>query len=175
MKLRLLSITALLITSGLATPVRADVVRQSNEQQTIQRSGDRDYDWQWDRRDRGQDQIEQRVEVETDGDRGDWSRRRGDRYDDFSDDLDQIYQEVLGRNVDNKGLRTYSRRLEKGDSLREIRFDIAQSDEARDVVKSIYRDITGRSASRNTIKDYTRRLADGWTLNDVEEDITTNE
>jgi hypothetical protein len=40
MKLKLLSITALLIAVGVATPVRADEVRQTNEQQTVQSSGD---------------------------------------------------------------------------------------------------------------------------------------
>lgn len=177
MKLKLLSITALLIAVGLATPVRADEVRQTNEQQTVQRRSDRDYNWQWDRRDRRRDDGDRSVEVETERDRGDWSRRnrRDDRYNDFHNDIDEIYQEVLGRSVDNKGLRTYSKRLEKGDSLREIRTDIAQSDEATDVVKSIYRDITGRNASRSTIKDYTRRLAAGWTLNDVEDDISDSE
>lgn len=176
MKLKLLSITALLIAVGLATPVRADEVRQTNEQQTIQRSGDRDYNWQWNRQDRRRDDGDRSVEVETERDRSDWSRRnRRDDRNDFHNDIDEIYQEVLGRSVDNKGLRTYSKRLEKGDSLREIRTDIAQSDEATDVVKSIYRDITGRSASRSTIKDYTRRLAAGWTLNEVEDDISDSE
>lgn len=173
MKLRLLSITALLFTV-VATPVRADIVRQTNEQHTIQRSGD--YDWEWDRQDRDRrDDVNQRVEVEVNRQDRDWDRRDSDRYDNFYDDLDQIYQEVLGRNVDNKGLRTYSRRLEKGDSLRDIRFDIALGNEAKDVVKNLYRDVTGRNASRSTINQYTRKLADGWTLNDVEDDIATNE
>ncbi len=180
MKFRILS-TALLISISLASQVQADVVRQSNEQQTIERSSDGDrYDWQWDRGDRQRDNdnidrrddIDQRVEIRVNrGDRN--GRRSADDY--YYDDIDQIYQEVLGRRANRDEERTYTRRLEKGDSLRDIRAKIAASGEARDVVKDIYRDITGNNASRSTIKDYTRRLADGWTLGDVEDDITANE
>ena len=187
---RIVSVTALLISMGLAIPVRADVVRQSNEQHTIQRSRDRDrYDWEWDRR-RDDDSIEryerhdrrpddnQRIEIrvnrrDRDGERRerdrDWNRRDRDDY--SYDDIDRIYQEVLGRSAQSNEVRTYSRRLEKGDSLRDIRSKIAGSGEARDLVKDIYREITGNNASRSTISNYTRRLADGWTLGDVEDDI----
>lgn len=185
MKFRILS-TALLISIGLATPVQADVVRQSNEQHTIERSRDRDrYDWEWDRgdrqrnndnidrRDRRGDDIDQRVEIKVNRRDGDWSRRERDDY--YYDNIEQIYQEVLGRRANRDEERTYSRRLEKGDSLRDIRAKIAASSEAGDVVKDIYRDITGDNASRSTVKDYTSRLADGWTLRDVEEDIIASE
>lgn len=189
--IRIVSITALMISVGLATPVRADVVRQTNEQHTIQRSQDGDrYDWEWDRRrdhdnierrDRRRDDTEHVVEVEVRRDR-DWSRRDRDRdwnrrdRDDYSyNDIERIYQEVLGRTADRNEERTYTRRLEKGDSLREIRAKIAASGEARDLVKDIYRDITGNNPSRSTVTDYTRRLGDGWTLRDVEDDIIASE
>ena len=179
MKLRILS-TAILIAIGLTTPVRADL-QQSRQQTTIQTSGD-DYDWEW-QRDRQADDVDQEVRIEVDrGDR-DWSRRdrdrsrgdrdwsRRDRRDDFYDAIDRIYQEVLGRSADNKDVRKYSKRLEDGDSLPDIRSQIANSSEARERVANIFEDITGRNASRNTIKDYTRKLASGWTLSEVEDDI----
>lgn len=185
--IKIVSITALLISMGLAIPVRADVVRQSNEQHTIQRSRDGDrYDWEWDRR-RDDDNIErrerrpddnQRIEIrvnrrDRDGDRRepdrDWNRRDRDDY--SYNDIDRIYQEVLGRSAQSNEVRTYSRRLEKGDSLRDIRSKIAGSGEARDLVKDIYREITGNNPSRSIISNYTRRLADGWTLGDVEDDM----
>lgn len=53
---------------------------------------------------------------------------------------------MLGRKANRDEERTYSRRLEKGNSLRDIRTKIAASSEARDVVKDIYRDITGNNA-----------------------------
>lgn len=176
--IKIVSITALLISIGLAIPVRADVVRQSNEQHTIQRSTDGDrYDWEWDRR-RDDDNIErrdrrpddnQRIEIRVNRRDRDADRNRDDYY---YDDIDRIYQEVLGRSAQGDEVRTYSRRLEKGDSLRDIRSKIAASGEARDLVKDIYREITGNNASRSTVTNYTRRLADGWTLGDVEDDIS---
>lgn len=175
MKLRIL-FTAIAIAIGLTTPVRADL-QQSRQQTTIQTSRD-DYDWEW-QRDRQADDVEQEVRIE--GDRGDrdWSRddrdwSRRDRRDDFYDAIDQIYQQVLGRSADNKDFRKYSKRLEDGDSLPDIRSQIANSSEARDRVANIFEDITGRNASRNTIKDYTRKLASGWTLSEVEDDIMDN-
>lgn len=154
MKFRILS-TALLISIGLATPVQADVVR-SNEQHTIERSGDPDRsDWEWElgdrrrdrdnieRRDRRGDDIDQRVEIKVNRRDRDWNRR--DRPDEsYYDDIEQIYQEVLGRGANRDEERTYTRRLEKGDSLLDIRAKkIAATSEATDLVKDIYRDITG--------------------------------
>lgn len=173
MKLRILS-TAILLAVGVANPVLADV-QQSQTQRTIVISGNRDYDWQWDH-DRRRDDADQRVEIRNRYDRN-WERtdRRGDRYLDYYDDIDQIYQEVLGRNIDNSGLRRYGKRLESGDSLREIRTQIADSQEARDAIASIYEDITGRNASRSMVKTYSRKLASGWTLDEVQDDITQTE
>lgn len=97
--------------------------------------------------------------------------RRDRRRRSYDAAINQIYREVLGRNVDPDGLRSYSERLEDGDSFDDIREDIADSREARDVVSRLYQELIGRDASRNTIRAYTQRLADGWTLGDVRDDI----
>lgn len=141
MKLGIAS-TTLLITIGLATPVRAEVqCRQSSAF---------------------------RICI----DETNWhSDRRIDNYADDYADINQIYREVLGRDADSNGLRTYSRKLDRGQSLRDIRTNIAESREARDVIKRTYRELVGRSANRSTLRDYTRSLARGWTLHDVRADI----
>lgn len=97
--------------------------------------------------------------------------RRDRRRRNYQAAINQIYREVLGRNVDSQGLRTYGERLEDGDSFDEIREDVADSREARDVVSRLYEELLGRDASRNTVREYTRRLAGGWTLSDVRDDI----
>lgn len=99
-------------------------------------------------------------------------RNRWERNDDYYYyDINQIYREVLGREADSNGLETYRRRLERGDSLREVREDIAESREARDRVRQIYQQFIGRNPSDRTVRGYTRRLVDGWTLSDVRADI----
>jgi len=55
------------------------------------------------------------------------SRRRQD----ISVVVNSIYVNFLGRNADYQGLRTYQDRYNNGWSIKEIRNDIARSDEAR--------------------------------------------
>ncbi|HEY9597607.1 MAG TPA: DUF4214 domain-containing protein [Cyanophyceae cyanobacterium] len=47
------------------------------------------------------------------------------------DSINQIYREVLGRDADPSGLRTYLNRLRDGWTLRDVRRDLERSDEAR--------------------------------------------
>ncbi|MBW4519333.1 MAG: DUF4214 domain-containing protein [Scytolyngbya sp. HA4215-MV1] len=102
-------------------------------------------------------------------DRGD----DNDRYDSrLEDEINNIYREVLGRNADRRGLRDYSRQVQRsGWSLREVRRDIAKSREAEDRINDIYRSVLGRNADRDGLKTYTNRLAEGWTLRQVRRDI----
>ncbi len=44
--------------------------------------------------------------------------------------VNQIYRQVLGREADANGLRTWTNRLSSGDSLSEIRRQIERSEEA---------------------------------------------
>ncbi len=150
MKLGILSITALLVSVGLATPVRADVQCRGANAVSI-----------------CLDETNWRSYRLADYDRDYNAGYDNDHY----ADINQIYQEVLGRNVDRSGLRTYGRNLDRGQSLEDIRADIANSHEARDLVDRMYRERVGRSADRSTLKNYTRRLGKGSTLNDIRADI----
>lgn len=111
MNFGILATTALLPIVGVATPARAEVTHflkekhsaDCNDRYREQNYSNRDWD--------------------------DHSRRdRADIY----DDIDKIYQEVLGRDADRDGLRTYQRRLVDGWSLNRVHRDIAKSKEARD-------------------------------------------
>ncbi len=106
---------------------------------------------------------EHRYETRTVSNRRDWS--------DVYDELDDIYKEVLGRNIGRDGLRTYVRRLEQGWSLTRIRQDVAKSDEAEQALDGVYRRILGRGVDPSGFKTYSRKLAQGSSLRDVARDL----
>lgn len=95
--------------------------------------------------------------------RRDWS--------DAYDELDDIYREVLGRNIDRDGLRTYVRRLEQGWNLSRIRQDIAESNEAEKALDQVYRNVLGRGVDPAGFRTYSRKLAQGASLRDVARDL----
>ncbi len=100
---------------------------------------------------------------ETASNRRDWS--------DVYDELDDIYKEVLGRNIGRNGLRTYVRRLEQGWSLARIRQDVAESNEAETALDQLYRRILGRGVDPAGSKTYRHKLARGSSLRDVARDL----
>lgn len=100
---------------------------------------------------------------ETAANRRDWS--------DVYDELDDIYKEVLGRNIGRAGLRTYVRRLEQGWSLSKIRQDVAESNEAETALDQVYRRILGRGVDPAGFKTYSRKLARGASLRDVAREL----
>ena len=89
----------------------------------------------------------------------------------YYDDINKIYQEVLGRNADSQGLITWLSELSKSTPLRDIRSRIAKSREAKSVINRIYQDVLGRSVDPSGLKTYTKHLARGWSQNDVREHI----
>lgn len=100
---------------------------------------------------------------ETTSNRRDWS--------DVYDELDDIYKDVLGRNIGRDGLRTYTRRLEQGWSLARIRQDVAESNEAETALDQVYRRILGRGVDPAGFRTYSRKLARGASLRDVARDL----
>lgn len=87
------------------------------------------------------------------------------------DRIRDIYREVLGRDPDYRGLRTWLGERRSGDSLRDIRGDIARSDEAVARINQIYREVLGRDVDREGIRTWTNRLASGSSLSEVRRDI----
>ncbi|MFB2939018.1 DUF4214 domain-containing protein [Aerosakkonemataceae cyanobacterium BLCC-F154] len=108
-------------------------------------------------------------------DRYDWERNR-DRYDRndryrYYDDINRLYRQVLGRNADNEGLRTWSRQLQRGRSLSDIRRELAYSREAGARINDIYRRVLGRNVDRNGLRTWQSELARGKSLREVERSI----
>lgn len=94
-----------------------------------------------------------------------------DRNSDYYDDINKIYQEVLGRDADSQGLITWLTELSRTTTLKDIRSRIAKSKEAKSVINQIYQEMLGRSVDRSGLKTYTNHLARGWSQNDVREHI----
>ncbi|HAA33117.1 MAG TPA: hypothetical protein DCE56_42090 [Cyanobacteria bacterium UBA8553] len=87
------------------------------------------------------------------------------------DDINQIYQEVLGREADSQGLTTWLNALNRNTRLKEIRSRIAKSRETKGVINRIYQEVLGRNVDPSGLKTYTNHLARGWSQDEVREHI----
>jgi hypothetical protein len=97
-----------------------------------------------------------------------YDRGRGSNY---YNEINRLYREILGRNADNQGLRTWSRQLERGRSLNDVRREIAYSREAETEINNIYRQYFGRNVDRNGLRTWQAELARGRSLRDVQRAI----
>ncbi len=86
---------------------------------------------------------------------------------DVYDAVDELYQEVLGRDADRAGLRTYRRFIEQGWSLSRVRSALASSPEAEQIINSIYRQYLGRDADPGGMDTYRGFLDRGWSMDQV--------
>jgi hypothetical protein len=110
-------------------------------------------------------------------DRCDWDDVREEiAYSDVAEEaIEETYQEVLERDPDRGGMRTYQDRLADDWNIQDIREDIAESDEAEQAINRIYREILGRNADRNGLRTYQRKLGEGWSLDKVRRDISNSD
>lgn len=110
-------------------------------------------------------------------DRCDWNDLREEiAYSDAGEDAIQaIYQEVLERNPDRGGMRTYQDRLADDWNIQDIREDIAESDEAEQAINRLYREILGRNADSSGLRTYQRKLSEDWSLDKVRRDISNSD
>ena len=89
----------------------------------------------------------------------------------YHDDINKIYQEVLGRDADSQGLITWLRELSRSTTLKDIRSRIAKSREAKGVINRLYQEVLGRDVDPRGLKTYTSHLARGWSQSDIREHI----
>ena len=69
-------------------------------------------------------------------------------------EIRRIYRDVLGRDPDYDGLRTWSRERRNGNSWRRIRSEIARTQEAEARINQIYRSVLGRDADREGLRTW---------------------
>jgi hypothetical protein len=121
-----------------------------------------------------------------DSQRYDWrSRNNFDRRSDYRQpfrygqnvrwQINDIYREVLDRNLDPSGWRTWTRSVREGNSLDDVRRDVARSQEAQNRINQIYRDVLGRDADAGGLETWTRALEDGRSLNEVRRAIENSQ
>ncbi len=151
MRFRILAMTTLLITLGIIPPTSAKVVCSFAESSV--HCGDENNAWRQPYNDRDSDEK---------------SRNPAN----FSKDINQLYREVLNRNVDENGLNTYTKALQKGKSLTWVRKKLVNSTEAREnAIKQIYQEILEREADPTGLKTYIKALRRGWSLERVRRTI----
>lgn len=110
-------------------------------------------------------------------DRCDWDDIREEIADSdaASEAIEEVYQEVLERNPDRGGMRTYQNKLADDWNIQEVREDVAESDEAENAINRIYRQILGRNADSGGLRTYQRKLGEGWSLDKVRRDINDSD
>jgi hypothetical protein len=85
----------------------------------------------------------------------------------FYNDINDIYVDILSRNVDNRNLEIWTRALRNGRPLKDIRREVANSSQARAQLNQLYQEVLGRSIDDAGIQTWTRKLADGDSIRDV--------
>jgi hypothetical protein len=93
---------------------------------------------------------------------------------DRTQEINEIYREVLGRDADTPGLKTWTRKLRRT-TLKRVRREIAQSTEAKNALNRIYQEVLGRNVDPGGLETYTKNLAKSWSLSDVRRDIQDSE
>jgi hypothetical protein len=91
--------------------------------------------------------------------------------------IHRAFREVLGRNADPDGLRTYRERLLRdGWNEQQIIEQLQRSKEARGVnadeaIHKAYREVLGRDADPNGLAHYRAKWRDGWTQGQIRDDL----
>lgn len=89
----------------------------------------------------------------------------------------QAYREVLRRNPDPDGLRTYRHRIiHEGWSMDQVIAQLQRSSEARNVdpraaITQAYREVLGRDPDPQGMAHYLSKWRDGWTQGQIRDDL----
>jgi hypothetical protein len=79
----------------------------------------------------------------------------------------KIYREILERDVDPSGMDTWTRELNSGKTILQVRRAIAESPEAQNKLNELYRRMLCRDIDSSGRITWTNALASGWTLQRV--------
>ncbi|MFB2837846.1 DUF4214 domain-containing protein [Floridanema evergladense] len=78
--------------------------------------------------------------------------------------INQIYIEVLGREVDYLGLITWTKELDRYRTICDIRRDIAYSRDAEAAINQMYQEVLGRDVDKKGLEIWKNALAKGTSL-----------
>jgi Domain of unknown function (DUF4214) len=88
------------------------------------------------------------------------------------DQVNRLYQEVLGRSADYASLRQFADQLVGGRSLSDLRIELATSPEAYEAIRRIYREVLGREADSSGLEAQINELRKGNSLGHVRSSIS---
>lgn len=80
------------------------------------------------------------------------------------EEINQIYIEVLGREVDFAGIITWTKELDRYRTICDIRRDIAYSREAEAAINQMYQEVLGRNVDKKALETWKNVLAKGTSL-----------
>jgi len=93
----------------------------------------------------------------------------------YSGTVNQLYQQVLGRNADPQGLATFTGNLSSGRmNLSQVRSALAYSDEARYTINGLYQRYLCRNADPQGLSTFSSQLANGGSIQQVASAIASS-
>lgn len=89
-------------------------------------------------------------------------------------EINNLYIQVLGRNSDVNGLRGYTRVVNQGRSLVEVRRNLANSQEFNQSINKIYQEFLGRNVDKNGLQSYRNAIINGRSFEEVRNEIANS-
>jgi hypothetical protein len=89
-------------------------------------------------------------------------------------EINNLYIQVLGRNSDVNGLRGYTRVVNQGRSLAEVRRNLANSQEFNQSINKIYQEFLGRNVDTNGLQSYRNAIINGRSFEEVRNEIANS-
>jgi hypothetical protein len=85
--------------------------------------------------------------------------------------INQFYRDILERDADTAGLRSFLQQYRSGVDLEEIRRRIAYSTETSQRLGSVFSQLTGRNIPGGRLRQYIEQLATGTTMVQIRQEI----
>jgi hypothetical protein len=92
----------------------------------------------------------------------------------YYNDINSLYQQILGRNADRAGLDNYSRNLNSGWNLGQVRRDLAYSGEVASAVNRVYLQVLGRNVDSGGLETQKSFLANGGSLDQLRRNLANS-
>jgi hypothetical protein len=154
MKLGILTAAALLIIPGFAAPALAQRVCIVDNNNNV---------------------ICGRPASERDLQRYNNNSQSDSQRDDIYKDINDIYQDLLGRSVTRNEFLRWSRSVDRGQPIKNVRQELAQTPEVQARINQIYREVLGRDVDATGLRDWTKNLMNGADLGDVRRGVQNSE
>ncbi len=103
---------------------------------------------------------------------GNYNNRPNNNY---YQDINRVYYQILGRNADQNGLDNYSRNMSNGWSIAQVRRDLAYSGEVAGVINRVYQQVLGRNVDPGGLETQKSFLANGGSLDQLRRNLANSD